>query len=345
VKKSVRNSPAYSSARSLVREAKIFLDANENSLGSVLGKIENVELDRYPDPFAENLRRKLAVYAKVRANQILVGNGSDEIIWLLLLAFVESNEEVLTVTPTFSMYRVFANLLGLKVREIQLEKNHSLDTEKIRTAISKKTKLIFLCSPNNPTGQVIPLADIEKILHSKKIVIVDEAYIEFAPKKSCGKLLKKYSNLVILHTFSKAWGLAGLRVGYGLMDSQIVEIMAKVRAPYSVDALSQKLAMGALSKKSKMEVGVKKIIAEREKLAEKLQQFGLTVFPSDANFLLVKFPFKINANNIQKSLVKKFGIVLRDFSKAKGLKNCLRITVGNEKENKKLISALKSLIS
>ncbi|MCK5472010.1 aminotransferase class I/II-fold pyridoxal phosphate-dependent enzyme, partial [Candidatus Gracilibacteria bacterium] len=163
-KKSVRNSPAYSSARSLVRDARIFLDANENSLGSVLGKIENTELSRYPDPLAESLRKKLAVYAKVRANQILVGNGSDEIIWLLLLAFVESNEEVLTVAPTFSMYRVFANLLGLKVREIQLEKNHSLDTEKIRAAISKKTKLIFLCSPNNPTGQAISLADIEKIL-------------------------------------------------------------------------------------------------------------------------------------------------------------------------------------
>ena len=184
VKKSVRNSPAYSSARSLVCDAKIFLDANENSLGSILGKIENVELDRYPDPLADSLRKQLAAYTKVRADQILVGNGSDEIIWLLILAFVESNEEVLTVTPTFSMYRVFANLLGLKVREIQLEKDFSIDSQKILAAISRKTKLIFLCSPNNPTGQVIPFADIEKILRSKKIVIVDEAYIEFASDKS-----------------------------------------------------------------------------------------------------------------------------------------------------------------
>ncbi|MFH1545940.1 MAG: histidinol-phosphate transaminase [Patescibacteria group bacterium] len=364
----MRNSPAYSSARSLVREAKtcsrlqsgIFLDANENSFGSVLPKIENVKLDRYPDPLAESLRKKLAVYAKVRADQILVGNGSDEIIWLLLLAFVESNEEVLTVTPTFSMYRVFANLLGLKVREIPLEKDprsesracsrsgprasFSLDSQKILAAISRKTKLIFLCSPNNPTGQTISLADVEKILHSKKIVVVDEAYIEFSPQKSVVPLLKKYSNLVILRTFSKAWGLAGLRVGYGLMDSQIVEILAKVRSPYSVDALSQRLAEKALNSQKKMEAGVQKILAEREKLAGKLRDLGLTVFSSDANFLLVRFPSKFSATRIYENLIKKYGIVARDFSAKKGLENCLRITVGNEKEDKKLLKGLQEVL-
>jgi len=340
----VRNSLAYSSARSLITSAKIFLDANENSLGSVLGEVAGVELNRYPDPFAENLRKELARYVKVKPNQILVGNGSDEIIWLLLLSFVEANEEILTFTPTFSMYRVFANLLGLRVREASLEKDFSLDAEKFLAAISKKTKLVFLCSPNNPTGRTIPLADVEKILRAKKIVVVDEAYIEFSPQKSVVPLLKKYSNLVILRTFSKAWGLAGLRVGYGLMDSQIVEILAKVRSPYSVDALSQKLAEKALNLQKKMEAGVQKILAEREKLAGKLRDLGLTVFLSDANFLLIKFSPEINATKIYENLIKKYGIVARDFSAKKSLENCLRITVGSPTENTKLISAIKKIL-
>ncbi len=344
VKKSVRQSPAYSSARSLVQNARIFLDANENSLGSVLPKIEGVDLSRYPDPLANELRKELAKYVKVRPAQILVGNGSDEIIWLLLLAFIESNEEILTFTPTFSMYRVFAEMLGLRVREVSLEEDYSLDATKLLKRVSTKTKIIFLCSPNNPTAQTIPLTDIEKILKSKKIVVVDEAYIEFAAKKSCTKLLKKYPNLIVLRTFSKAWGLAGLRVGYGLMDVAVAEVLQKVRAPYSVDALSQKLAIKALNGQKKMEATVKKILSEREKLSKKLWELGLMVFPSEANFLLAKFPPKISASKIYEKLVKQSGIVLRDFSKTKELKNCIRITIGNEKENKKLISVLKNLL-
>ena len=339
-KKSVRRAAAYSSARSLVQNAKVFLDANENSLGSVLGKISNVDLSRYPDPMAEELRKALATYAKVKPSQVLVGNGSDEIIWLLLLSFVEANEEILTFTPTFSMYRVFADLLGLRVKEVSLESDYSLDVQNLLKKVSAKTKIVFLCSPNNPTGQTIPLTDIEKILKSRKIVVVDEAYIEFALRKSCKKLLKKYPNLVVLRTFSKAWGLAGLRMGYALADAEVVKILAKVRAPYSVDALSQILALQALKKQKQMEMGVKKILAEREKLSEALWKLGLIVFPSDANFLLVQFPAKVRATKIYDKLVKRFGIVVRDFSKSPLLRNCLRITVGSQAENKKLINAL-----
>jgi histidinol-phosphate aminotransferase len=343
-KKSVRNSPAYSSARSLVQEASIFLDANENALGSVLPKVSGVELSRYPDPLANKLREKLAKFVGVSKNKILLGNGSDEIIWLLLLAFVEANEEILTVTPTFSMYRVFAELLGLKVREVSLESDYSLNSKKFLVQVSAKTKLIFLCSPNNPTGQTIPLADLEKILKTRKLVVLDEAYVEFAPDKSAIKLLSKFPNLIILRTFSKAWALAGLRLGYGLMDSAAIEILQKVRAPYSVDSLSQKLAIEVLGKSKKMEAGDKKILIEKEKLSERLWQLGLIVFPSEANFLLLRFPSKISVSLIQKKLIKEFGIVVRDFSNKKLLENCLRITIGTPNENAKLISALKKIL-
>lgn len=263
-KKSVRAGAAYSSARSLVRDAEIFLDANENAFGSMIPKILGIDLSRYPDPLAEKLREKYGKFAGVPAKKILVGNGSDELIWLLFLAFVESNEEVLTFVPTFSMYGVFAELLGIRVREVPLESDYSLNTKKFISKISAKTKLIFLCSPNNPTGQIIPLADIEKILATKKIVVVDEAYIEFAPEKSAAKLLKKYPNLIILRTFSKAWGLAGLRVGCGLMDADAIAVLQKVRAPYSVDSLSQKLAIDALKNFAKMKTTVKKFLRKKK---------------------------------------------------------------------------------
>lgn len=343
-KKSVRAGTAYSSARSLVRSAKIFLDANENAFGSVLPKFPGVDLSRYPDPLAEELRQKFGKFVGVPANKILVGNGSDEIIWLLLLAFVEVNEEVLTFTPTFSMYRVFAELLGLRVREVALEADYSLDTAKFLKQISAKTKLIFLCSPNNPTGQVLPREQLEPILKTGKLVVLDEAYIEFAPDKSAVALLRKFPNLIILRTFSKAWGLAGLRVGCGLMDPAAIAVLQKVRAPYSVDALSQRLAIDALVCVNSMKIMVKEILAEKEKLAIRFWELGLFVFPSDANFLLVRFPPKVNASKVCEKLLKQFGIVVRDFSRQKGLKNCIRITVGTFAENEKLTAALKKIL-
>ena len=344
VKKSVQKSPAYSSARSLAQNGKIFLDANENSFGSIIPKISNVDFSRYPDPLAESLRQELAKYSKVKSSQILVGNGSDEIIWMLLMSFLERDESILTFNPTFSMYRVFGDLLGVRVKEVLLEKDYSLDVSKLLKKVSATTKLIFLCSPNNPTGQTIPLADIERALKYKKIVVVDEAYVEFAAQKSCAKLLKKYSNLVVLRTFSKAWGLAGLRVGYALANEEVVGALTKVRAPYSVDGLSQALALKALKKQKRMEATVQKILAEREKLTEKFWKLGLIVYPSEANFLLVKFSTKLSATKIYNQLVKQFGIVVRDFSKKPLLKNCLRVTVGTPSENSKLLAALKNIL-
>jgi len=343
-KKSVQRGTAYSSARSLVKNAKIFLDANENSFGSVLSKISKVELSRYPDPLAEKLRIKFGKFTNVPARKVFVGNGTDEIIWLILLAFVEADEEILTFAPTFSMYRVFAELLDLRVREVSLEPDFSLNIDKFLKKISAKTKLIFLCSPNNPTGQILPKSDLEKILASGKIIVLDEAYIEFAPGKSVTKLLTEYPNLIVLRTFSKAWGLAGLRVGCGLMDPAAIAVLAKVRAPYSVDALSQKFALDALSNSKKMVATVKKILAEKEKLTAQLWFLGLIVFPSDANFVLVQFPPEVSASRIQKKLLVKFGIVIRDFSDKKLLHNCLRITIGTPVENSRFLTALTKII-
>lgn len=353
VRPNVRKLAGYVSARHLAQNTeqriqdtareKIYLDANENSFGSVLGKVQNIDPSRYPDPFADSLRGKLAKYAGAKSQQILIGNGSDEIIWLLLLAFVGSKDAVIVTPPTFSMYQIFTEVIGARVQQVALEENYSLDPVKLLKKVSARTKIIFLCSPNNPTGQTLPLATIEKIVRqSKKIVVVDEAYIEFCPRKSVKKLLRKYSNLIILRTFSKAWGLAGLRVGYALSSPEIINILAKVRAPYSVDTLSAKLAEKALTRERKMKLIVKKILIEKEKLAVALEKLGLIVSPSDANFLLVKFPARVIASKVQQSLMKKFGIIIRDFNKL-GLKNCARITVGTSGENVKLLRALQEI--
>lgn len=356
VRPELRRLSGYISARHLAKEIAdeeserktkrkmIYLDANENPFGSVLGKIAGVELSRYPDPYAESLRAKLARYVSVKPEQILIGNGSDEIIWLLLFAFVAPRDEVVVMEPSFAMYRIFAELAGARVRSIALESNYSLDAQKLLKTVNAKTKIIFLCSPNNPTGNVLPLADVEKIVRvSKKLVVVDEAYIEFAPGSSALRLLKKYPNLILLRTFSKAWGLAGLRVGYALGDKEIIQTLQKVRAPYSVDVLAASLAERALTKRKQMEMSVRKIIVERKKLEMALKKMSLKIFPSVANFVLVRFPMKWNASTIQQTLSKKFGLIVRDFNKP-GLENCFRVTVGTPRENELLLTALKQVL-
>lgn len=341
IRPNVQKLAGYVSARHLAKNGKIFLDANENSFGSVLPRIAGVELSRYPDPLAERLRAKLAAYLGCHASEILVGNGSDEIIWLLLMAFVGAGEGVTTLHPTFAMYAVFAELFGAKVTKVPLDTNYNFDPKKLLKAVGAKTKVIFLCSPNNPTGNVIPLADIELIAaKSKKLVVVDEAYVEFAPGTTALQLIQKYPNIIILRTFSKAWGLAGLRVGYAVGHAEVIATLAKVRAPYSVDVLSQKLALDALQKAPDMERSVIRILAEREKLALELSKLGLTIFPSHGNFVLVRFPKHLNASIVQKQLAERSGIVIRDFNKP-GLKNCARITVGTPNENELLIRALR----
>lgn len=346
VRPNVRKLAGYVSARHLTQRAEIFLDANETAFDAKIatsGLLKN--LNRYPDPLADSLRQKLATAVGIHQNQILVGNGSDELIWLTLFAFAAVRENILVSEPTFSMYEVFAKLAGVNVKKVPLEKDFSFDSSKILKAINGKTKIIFLCSPNNPTGRAIPRADIEKIVKlSKKIVVVDEAYIEFVPRKSVASLVKRYPNLIVLRTFSKAWGLAGARIGYALASREIIEILAKIRAPYSVDSISARLAERTLGQRKKMETNVAKILCERDRVAQQLGEFSCEIFPSDANFLLVKFSRKKSAHKIFEKLSKNFGIVVRDFSSKKYLKNCLRITIGTPAENIQLLFALKKLL-
>lgn len=345
VRPNVAKLAGYVSARHLSggdTTPKLFLDANENAFGALIPRVAGIELSRYPDPFADKLRDKLAVHIGCAPDQLLVGNGSDEIIWLLLMAFVGPKEGVVTLDPSFAMYRVFGELFGATVTPVRLKADYSLDLTKVLKAITAKTKVVFLCSPNNPTGRVIPLSEIELAAKTKKLVVVDEAYVEFAPETTAVALLAKYPNIVILRTFSKAWGLAGLRVGYVIAHPDVIAILAKVRAPYSVDVLAQKFALDALAKKSEMERSVARLIAEREKLAVELTRLGLTVFPSSANFLLVRFPARRDASAVQKELASR-GIVIRDFNKP-GLKNCARITVGTSIENTRLLQNLRSIL-
>jgi histidinol-phosphate aminotransferase len=344
---SVRKTSGYVSARHLAQSAQIFLDANENSFGSVIGKKFGVGLNRYPDPFADAVRVRLARYMQIPKENILIGNGSDEIIWLTLLAFLNSGERVLIFEPTFAMYRVFAEILEARVENLGLTENF----EPKIPARPPQAKIAFFCTPNNPTGQVLAP---EKILAFAKkfrgLVVVDEAYGEFAEEKMLSRQLCPTlgggwpQNLVILRTFSKAWGLAGVRCGYAVATPEIITTLKKVRAPYSVNTVTQKIILAALQKEGVMKKMVRKILTEREKLACGLENLGLTVFPSDANFLLVRFPPKISSTKVYNTLVQKHGLVVRDFGSHPLLKNCLRITVGTPKENAVLLAALRKIL-
>lgn len=341
IRPEIRKGIHYQSARSLIKSAKIRLDANENTFGSVLTDFSG--LNFYPDPLASKLRQQLAQYLKMSRQKILVGNGSDELIRVLLGAVIGPKEEVLIPEPTFSFYAASAKLVQAQVKKVWLT-DFKLTAAKVLSKLTRQTKLIFLCSPNNPTGQVWPLPAIEQICQSQKIVVLDEAYGEFAPQFSAVPLLKKFPNLVILRTFSKAWGLAGLRIGYLIAAPILVQALQRVRAPYSVNTLSAQLAEKALGQRGEMEKEVEKIVLERERLFRKLQELDLQVWPSHANFLLVKFPQRISAINLQKKLLQTAGIAVRIFPQEPRLKNYWRITIGRAPENNSLLTALKKML-
>lgn len=330
----------YQSARTLTKAAQIQLDANENTFGTVLPNFPKLKLQCYPDPLATALRYQLAQYLKVPTEQILVGNGSDELIGLITTTFVAAREGVLLPEPTFAYYADNAKLRGASLQQFWLP-DFKFNVAKVLRQIRAKTKIIFLCSPNNPTGQIIPLAAISEICRqSQKIVVVDEAYIEFAPQFSAAALLKKFPNLIILRTFSKAWGLAGLRLGYLLADARLVAILRKVRAPYSVNTLSAYLAGQALARQKQVARLTQKIILAREEFFQDLQKLNLRVFPSQANFLLIEFPTKFSAPNFQKKLLRELDIAVRVFPQEPRLQNFWRVTVGKPEQNKKVVRFL-----
>jgi histidinol-phosphate aminotransferase len=328
----------YSSARDEYEGDKgVFLDANENSLGSVHEKTFN----RYPDPHHLELKQKLSRLKHISLERIFIGNGSDEPIDLLIRMFCQPGiDNVIICPPTYGMYAVSAEINDVHIKEAQLKPNFQLDTELILQLTDSHTKILFLCSPNNPTGNLLHETDVEHILRAfPGIVVVDEAYIDFSKNESWISRLNHYDNLVVLQTFSKAWGLANLRIGMCFASSLIIYYLEKIKAPYNVNGYSQKVALQALENESLKNKYVQVLLDERERLKTDLAQFQFVteIFPSDANFILVRVK---EAKRLYDYLVNN-GIVVRNRSSLPLCQNTLRITIGTLKENNILLAALK----
>ncbi len=339
LRENIKKLVPYSSARDEYQgEASVFLDANENAFGSPLDK----QFNRYPDPMQYAIKMRLSEIKGVPARNIFVGNGSDEAIDILFRSFCNPGvDNVILVPPTYGMYEVSANINDIEARKVLLTEDYQLNLEGIAEAIDKNTKLIFICSPNNPTGNSINRADVETLLANfNGIVVVDEAYINFSRQKTFIQELTEYANLVVMQTLSKAWGLAGLRVGMAFASEEIIEVMNKVKPPYNVNESSQQLALEALGNVEQVNKWIKETLLQRDRLVLALKEldFVADIYPSDANFILVK---TTDANGIYKFLVDK-GIIVRNRSKVELCEGCLRITVGTPEENTVLLETLKN---
>lgn len=324
----------YASARDEFKgEANVFLDANENPF-------DRDGLNRYPDPLAIAVKEKLAILRGVPVEQIFLGNGSDEAIDVLMRIFCEPKKDaVLVLPPTYGMYQVSADINNVAVRAVCLTPDFQPDTEGVLEMADKNTKILFLCSPNNPSANSFEVAKMRYLIEKfEGIVVVDEAYIDFSASESAVQWLTAYPNLVVMQTFSKAWGLAGIRLGMAFASPEIIALMNKVKPPYNVNALTQQRALKSLEKPKKIQKEVAKIIEERQKMILKLQALPIVahIYPSDANFILVKMAQ--NATDIYKKLLEK-GIVVRNRATVTLCGDCLRITIGKPKENKALVLA------
>lgn len=337
IRSNIKSLTAYSSARDeFSGEAKVFLDANENSLGSPLPKWYN----RYPDPHQHKLKEAISKIKTAPAENIFLGNGSDECIDLLYRCFCNPGKDnTIICPPTYGMYEVSANINDVQVRKAPLTDDFQLDLIHLENLADENTKLIWICSPNNPTGNAFNRQDVEMLLNNfNGIVVLDEAYINFSRQKSFIQELAEYPNLVVMQTFSKAWGLAGLRLGMAFASKEIIEILDKVKPPYNINQATQEIALAALNNVDEVNDMIIEIVNMREALMNVLEQMrGVEkVYPSDANFLLVKIK---DARKVYEFLLAK-SIVVRDRSNVKLCDNCLRITVGTEQENTALVDAL-----
>jgi len=335
----------YSSARDEYKGKEgIFLDANENSFGAPVSA-ENkyaVNLNRYPDPLQLQLKDKLSKIKGLPMQNIFLGNGSDEAIDILFRAFCNPEKDnVIVCPPTYGMYEVSANINAVAVKKVPLTKEEfQLDTENILKSVDENTKLIFICCPNNPTGNAVAWSSVKTLLENfNGIVVVDEAYINFASYRSLTTELLNYPNLVILQTLSKAWGLAGLRVGMAFASEPIIDLFNKIKPPYNINVVSQQIALDALNNIDKINAWIKETVSEREKLKAEIEQlsFVLKVYPSEANFLLVK---TTDANKLYHFLESK-QIIVRNRNSVMLCEGCIRITIGTKQENLELIKELK----
>lgn len=337
VRPNIKTLKPYSSAKDeYTGEAKILLDANENSLGSPLLKWYN----RYPDPYQSKVKEKMAFVKQIAANQIFLGNGSDECIDILFRTFCEPGKDnIIICPPTYPMYEVGANINDIAIQKAPLLPDYQLNVAHIEQLVNERTKIIWICSPNNPTGNSLDRIDIETILnHFDGIVVVDEAYINFSKQKSFVQSLIDYPNLVVLQTLSKAWGLAGLRLGMCFASPEIVGYMNKVKAPYNINIVTQDLALQALEEVGQVNDMIQHLVDMRIALAEVIASMPhvIKVFPSDTNFLFVKIP---HARKLYEYLLTE-GIIVRDRSNLELCEDSLRITVGNEQENTALVDAM-----
>jgi histidinol-phosphate aminotransferase len=329
----------YSSARSeFSGVARVFLDANENAFGSPLTKWYN----RYPDPLQWELKKKISTIKNVAPENILLGNGSDECIDLLIRAFCDpKNDNIVICPPTYGMYEVYAHINDVAVKEVTLHSTFQLNLEGLENAIDENTKLIFFCSPNNPTGNSMDREDIEMVLNNfDGIVVIDEAYINYSRQRSFVAELKDYPNLVVMQTFSKAWGLAALRLGMNFASTDIIDVLNKIKPPYNINQATQELALTALDHLEDVNTMIKDTVSEREALVKSLAQLPQVekVYPSDANFVLTK----IQSATAVYNYLKDKGIIVRNRANVILCEDCLRITVGTPSENEQLIQALKS---
>lgn len=339
LRENIKNLTPYSSARDEFKgNASIFLDANENAFGSPTSNAYN----RYPDPLQLQLKGKLSEIKGVPEMNMFLGNGSDEAIDLLFRAFCQPGmDNVILVPPTYGMYEVSANINDVEVRKVPLTATYQLDLDGLVDQLDMHTKLIFICSPNNPTGNSINPLDIETLLvNFKGIVVVDEAYINYSKQRSFTHQLREFPNLVVLQTLSKAWGLAALRLGLAFASREIIDVFNKVKPPYNINQATQELVLKALDNVDQVNEWIKKVVFERERLIASLSErrFVLDVTPSDANFILVKFE---QARQLYDYLVAK-GIIVRDRSTIAGCESALRLTVGTESENERLLKEIES---
>ncbi|AKP53784.1 histidinol-phosphate transaminase [Cyclobacterium amurskyense] len=331
----------YSSARDeYTGKEGIFLDANENALGSVSEKPYN----RYPDPYQSKLKEKLGAIKQVDPANIFLGNGSDEAIDLLFRAFCRPGiDNVIIMPPTYGMYEVSAGINDVATKKVSLSTTFDMEVHKVLEAVDEYTKIIFICSPNNPSGNKINRESIHEILSKfDGLVVIDEAYIDFSDEPSFSLKLKQHPNLLVMQTLSKAWGLATLRLGMAFASKEIIGILNKIKPPYNISGLTQDTVLEAIGNTAQLEQMIKEILDQKEQLQLALEEIPEVekVHPSAANFLLAKVP---QANKVYQQLIDK-KIIVRDRSKVQRCDDCLRITVGSKEENQQMIKALKEVL-
>lgn len=346
IRVNIKNLKPYSSARhEFTGKASVFLDANENAYGSPLpghSEKDAVRYNRYPDPLQWQLKFQLARIKGVPAENICIGNGSDEIIDLAYRIFCNPGKDnVIICPPTYGMYGVSAGINDVEIKKINLTKDFQLDVDGILNAVDAHTKLLFICSPNNPTGNSMNRADVELLLNNfPGIVIIDEAYINYSKQKTCIQELTVYPNLIVMQTLSKAWGLASLRLGLCYASMDIIDLFNKIKPPYNINEASQQIALQALQNTEQVNEWIRELVEQKAVMINNLGNFRFVkmIYPSDANFVLVQVD---DADNTYQYLAEN-GIVVRNRSKEPNCENCLRISIGTPAENEILINIMKN---